>query len=81
MHEIKSGLRISNFPAIFKNEEKRGEINRSFVNQMEMRKILLGHPVASEKMARIERRGLVKAAASFRARERCCAAVRLMFLG
>ena len=48
---------------------------------MEMGKILLGHPVASEKMARIERRGLVKAAASFRARERCCAAVRLMFLG
>ena len=62
----------------------KGEIfqrNQNFVNRMEMGKILLGHPVASEKMARIERRGLVKAAASFRARERCCAAVRLMFLG
>ena len=40
MHEIKSGLRITNFPAIFKNEGKKGEIfqrNQNFVNQMEMR--------------------------------------------
>ena len=71
-HEIKSGKRIANFPAFSKDEEKRviffSSTKSKIRNQMDMWKILLCHPVRSEKMARIERRGLVKAAASFSSR-------------
>ena len=70
-HEIKSGKRIENFLQFLKMR-KKGEFFSStkskIRNQMDMWQILLCHPVRSEKMARIERRGLVKAAASFSSR-------------
>ena len=56
----------------FLKMRKKGEFFSStkskIRNQMDMWQILLCHPVRSEKMARIERRGLVKAAASFSSR-------------